>query len=191
MSDEPLEQAPNIVEEIARQVGGKITEMGGPLSDGSGFAIISMPLPKTHWIYQGDRQESYGTFNVPPMPLRMGADWRVIIQMKTPLQKRPTIAELEEILARRGAEASSVEILPDGQVVVGAIGMSKQEFADKIRAAGRYAVRCATMNGKEMDFDPDALVQNLITGMLGYHTNTGLSEDAWDNPTIQEKGEPK
>ncbi len=31
----------------------------------------------------------------------------------------------------------------------------------------------ATMKGKEQDFDPDALIQNLIVGMLGYHTPTG------------------
>ena len=59
---------------------------------------------------------------------------------------------------------------------------SRQEFADAIRAAGRYAVRCATMNGKESDFDPDALIQNLVVGLLGYWTEDGLSSDAWENP---------
>ena len=52
MEDEKRAQAPNVIEEIARAVGGTITEVGGPLPDGSGFAIMSMPLPKTHWIYQ-------------------------------------------------------------------------------------------------------------------------------------------
>lgn len=51
----------------------------------------------------------------------------------------------------------------------------RQYWADKIRAAGRYAIKGATMRGKEMDFDPDALLQNLIVGMLGYHTSDGLS----------------
>jgi len=51
-----------------------------------------------------------------------------------------------------------------------------------IKAAARYAVRCATMNGEDADFDPDALVQQMIVGMLGYFTPTGLSEDASENP---------
>ena len=55
-------------------------------------------------------------------------------------------------------------------------------MADRVRAAGKYAVRCATMNGKEMDFDPDALLQNLVTGFLGYHTENGLSDDEDANP---------
>lgn len=50
---------------------------------------------------------------------------------------------------------------------------SRKEITDKIRAAARYAVRCATLNGKENDFDPDALVQNMIVGLLGYHTKDG------------------
>ena len=54
---------PEAVREIAKQVGGKITEMGR-LPDGSGFARMSMPLRKDHWIYDGDRKESYGVFNV-------------------------------------------------------------------------------------------------------------------------------
>lgn len=48
-------------------------------------------------------------------------------------------------------------------------------ICEKIRQAGKYAVRCATMNGKDDDFDPDALIQNLIVGMIGYHTPDGLS----------------
>ena len=38
------------------------------------------------------------------------------------------------------------------------------------------------MNGKEMDFDPGALLQNLVVGMLGYWTENGLSSDEWANP---------
>ena len=52
---------------------------------------------------------------------------------------------------------------------------ARQEWADKIREAGRYAIRASTMNGKEMDFDPDAMLQNLVVGMLGYWTLDGLS----------------
>lgn len=57
------------------------------------------------------------------------------------------------------------------------------EIAEKIRAAGRYAYRSATMSGKEPDLDPDALVQNFIVGLLGYWTPDGLSSDDWANPT--------
>lgn len=56
------------------------------------------------------------------------------------------------------------------------------EITAMLTKAARYAVRSATMKGKEMDFDPDALVQNLIVGMFGYHTPDGLSSDSWANP---------
>lgn len=42
-----------------------------------------------------------------------------------------------------------------------------------LKKAGQYAVRCATENGTINDFDPDALIQNLIVGFLGYHTEDG------------------
>jgi hypothetical protein len=60
--------------------------------------------------------------------------------------------------------------------------MTRTEFAAKIREVGKYATRCATMNGKEMDFDPDALLNNLVVGLLGYWTESGLSSDEWANP---------
>jgi len=41
--------------------------------------------------------------------------------------------------------------------------------------AAKYAVRSATGHGKIMDFDPDALVQNLLVGMFGYYTKDGRS----------------
>lgn len=97
------------------------------LPDGSAFAVLSTPLPKTHWIY--------GSTGAPPMPFRMGGDD----------PRRP-------------------------------------EFADMIRAAGKYAIKGATMNGREADFDPDALLQNLVVGMLGYNTPDGLDEDSHYNP---------
>lgn len=58
----------------------------------------------------------------------------------------------------------------------------RQEFNKKIQAAARYAVKAATRNGKDEDFDPDAMVQNMITGMLGYHTPDGLIEEKYGNP---------
>lgn len=54
------------VKEIAEMVGGKIEEMQR-LPDGSGFAIMSMPLPKDHWLTKEG-------FDEPPAPFRMGTD---------------------------------------------------------------------------------------------------------------------
>ncbi len=127
---------PPILSQLAKDVGGTITEVSGPLSDGSGFAIMSMPLPKDHWLYKKDPEG----FNVPPMPFRMG------------VHDAPRL------------------------------NMTREMWGDAIREAGRYAIKCATFDGKDMDFDPDALVQNLITGMLGYFTEDGLSSDDWANP---------
>lgn len=55
------------------------------------------------------------------------------------------------------------------------IGPRRKELADQIRDAARYAIRRSTMNGKTTDFDPDAMVQNMIIGLLGYWTDDGLS----------------
>lgn len=43
------------------------------------------------------------------------------------------------------------------------------EQRDAVIAAIRYAVRCATMCGQEMDFDPDALVQNAVVALCGFY----------------------
>jgi hypothetical protein len=58
----------------------------------------------------------------------------------------------------------------------------RAKFNEMVRRAARYAVRAATMKGKEEDFDPDALVQNMIVGLLGYHTQDGLDSEHWANP---------
>lgn len=57
----------------------------------------------------------------------------------------------------------------------------RDEMVSKIWEAGKYAVRVATMHGREDDFDPDALVQNLVVGLLGYHSADGLSHDLPDD----------
>lgn len=100
---------------------GKIEEVGGPLPDGSGFAVASFPLPKDHWLYAEGHDD-------PPMPFKRGTD-----------------------------------------------DPERKDWEEKIRAAGKYAIRGATSNGKLEDFDPDALLQNLVVGMLGYHTPDGDS----------------
>lgn len=53
------------------------------------------------------------------------------------------------------------------------VGEERDVLAAHVRAAARYAIRGATMNGKEPDFDPDALVLNMIVGLLGYWTSDG------------------
>lgn len=53
-------------------------------------------------------------------------------------------------------------------------GAVRDVLARQIQSAARFAVRAATMNGKEKDFDPDALVQNMVVGLLGYWTEDGL-----------------
>jgi hypothetical protein len=119
------------VQQLADMVGGKI-ESAGVAPDGSGFATMSMPLPKDHWIYAKDAK---GWSLPPPMPFRMSAN--------DPMRR---------------------------------------EWSAKVREAAKYAVRGATMGGTSMDFDPDALLQNLIVGMFGYHTEDGLSSDECENP---------
>lgn len=56
------------------------------------------------------------------------------------------------------------------------------EFVAAIWAAAKYAIRGATMNGKDDDFDPDALCQNMVVGLIGYHTGDGLSHDNGCDP---------
>lgn len=59
----------------------------------------------------------------------------------------------------------------------------REEFVKAVWAASKHAVRAATMDGKEMDFDPDALCQNMVVGLLGYFTPDGLDgSDDWANP---------
>lgn len=55
------------VQQIADTVGGRI-ESVGRLPDGSGFATVSFPLPKDHWLTRPG-------YNEPPMPFRLGMRW--------------------------------------------------------------------------------------------------------------------
>src|SRR5689334_4005550 len=111
---------PPVLNELAAGVGGTITEVGA-LPDGSGFAVMSMPLPEGHWAHGTGQEFLYE----PPARLRMGT------------------------------------------------GPLRTALAETIREAGRYAYLASTMNGKEPDLDPDALLQNLVVGLLGYWTEDG------------------
>lgn len=168
------QNVPKVLREIADACGGKITEVSGPLSDGSGFATMSMPLPETHWIYGADKTESYGKFNTPPMVLRTGASEKAMIVFGD------DVATVTRVLRARQLLGTD----PNPRNVT----VTKRELAEMIRLAGKYAVRCATMNGKEMDFDPDALLQNLVIGFLGYWTDDGIDhDDDWANPPHLQK----
>ena len=141
-------RVPKIVQELAEGVVGKIVDCGR-LPDDSGFAVMTMPLPASHWLHGDPACERFVceyegktiTHEAPPMPYPMG-----------------TTADVRHF------------------------SMTRQEFAENIRRAGKYAIRVSTDKGKLMDFDPDAMLQNLIVGMLGYWTETGLSDDEWANP---------
>lgn len=41
------------------------------------------------------------------------------------------------------------------------------ELKQKVIEAARYAVRASTLNGAEKDFDPDAMVQNMVVALCG------------------------
>ena len=130
------------VQEIAKVLDGTIEEVGGPLPDGSGFAVISSALPKTHWLYEQPGDQPY--CDEPPMLFRMGTEENFIFSI--------------------GGNKISVYL-----------SLTRRELADKIIEAGKYAVRATTDRGKEEDWDPDAWLQNLVVGLLGYWTEDGLS----------------
>ena len=66
---------------------------------------------------------------------------------------------------------------------VGTDNPRHREIVQKIHEAGKYALRGATMKGADMDLGPDALLQNLVVALIGYHTPDGTSSDAWDTPS--------
>ena len=70
------------------------------------------------------------------------------------------------------AESAKLVVVGRGSTPV----ETRAQFEERIRLAARYAIRAATLNGTEPDFDPDALVQCLIIGLLGYATPTGYTE---------------
>jgi hypothetical protein len=71
---------------------------------------------------------------------------------------------------------------PPMTLLTGTKSPERKVLESKIAEAARYAVRASTMCGKDMDFDPDALVQNMIIGMLGYYTEDGRGSESWMNP---------
>lgn len=55
-----------------------------------------------------------------------------------------------------------------------------------VNHGGKYGVKAATSNGREDDFDPDALVRNIELGLFGLRTSSGLS----GNPDDQRLFDP-
>jgi hypothetical protein len=72
--------------------------------------------------------------------------------------------------------------IPPMPLLMGAWDIRRQRMAMAVEAAGKYAVRTATDNGRVADFDPDALIQHLQVAFFGYYTEDGLSSDEWENP---------
>ncbi|MBN3848184.1 hypothetical protein G3N58_15285 [Paraburkholderia sp. Ac-20342] len=60
---------------------------------------------------------------------------------------------------------------------------------DAVVAAVRYAIRGATMCGKESDFDPDALVQNAVYALCGPYGFDAPTPQADAAPDLAEFGE--
>lgn len=79
---------------------------------------------------------------------------------------------------------------PPMPLKLGTSDARREWFVKALWEAGQYAVRAVTMKGLEDDFDPDALLQSLVVGMLGYFTEDGLDHtDDWANPKqYQKKG---
>jgi hypothetical protein len=159
LNEEKTREALQELTKIAVDKGGSMTMHEIKNEQGEvvhGFATMSLPLRKDHWIYQkGD--DGYGF--PPPMPLRVGSEGEVSI----------TITEADP--AKNPGWVGSRTII-----------LSRRQMAEMIRSAGKYAVRSATMHGSEMDFDPDAMLQNLCVGFLGYWTVNGFGGEPWDDP---------
>jgi hypothetical protein len=135
------------VREIAKAVGGTINEIGR-LPDGSGFATMSIPLSKDHWIYSGSGRDDS------PAPFRLGAKDKI-------------------------------------RVIIGDhfdVCFSKSVMQEYLRDAFKYAIRSSTGHGEDMDFDPNAMLQNLMTGLFGYNTEDGRSHLDWSEGVEVQSG---
>jgi hypothetical protein len=70
---------------------------------------------------------------------------------------------------------------PPYTLLAGKATLTRRYLEDQVQPAIRYGVKAATMDGREDDFDPDALVRNALNGLFGLHTATGLSGDPEDS----------
>jgi len=72
---------------------------------------------------------------------------------------------------------------PPMTIRAGTASSYRKEMTNRITQAARYAIKASTNCGQTMDFDPDAMVQNMIIGLLGYYTKDGLGSEPWQNPS--------
>lgn len=63
---------------------------------------------------------------------------------------------------------------------MGTVSPFRNIFRKAIREAAKYAVRASTACGTDNDFDPDAILNNMVVGLLGYNTQDGLAGDFMD-----------
>jgi len=117
-------------------------------------------VKKIHWLLAEREDRGDGMkYDAPPMPLRMGLDAALMIHN---CPNGPNMHGMGEWRT-----------------------YSREQFADLLRKAGKYAIRAATDCAKVMDFDPDAMLKSLVVGLIGYWTLDGLTEDPadwWANP---------
>lgn len=140
------------VHDLAEALGGEIRSME-KLPDGSACATAAHSLPLDHWLTLPPSESRPGVlYDPPPMPFRCGTE-----------------GELNFTLRTGGARIKRGRLRREG-------------LKELICGAARNAIRSSTMNGTEMDFDPDAMVQNFVVAMLGYNSPDGLSSDGWANP---------
>jgi hypothetical protein len=65
---------------------------------------------------------------------------------------------------------------------MGTLDPQREIVRRKIMEAARHAIRASTRCGRDWDFDPDAMVGNLVAGLIGYHSPDGLHSEPWGNP---------
>ena len=136
----------NSLEKLAQNVEGTIREVGR-LPDGSGYAMMDLPLPKDYWFVQEG-------FNVPPMPFRCGTNDE---QLRKELTRKIQRAARYAIRASTD-NGKEKDFSPDAMVqnfVVGLLGyntpdgLSKDKFANPDPAPENLARRIAKAVRKE------------------------------------------
>lgn len=66
--------------------------------------------------------------------------------------------------------------VPPMMLRCGTADPKRKELEQAIREGVKYALKASTMNGKDDDYDPDAVVQNAIVGIIGYFTPDGTDQ---------------
>ena len=75
---------------------------------------------------------------------------------------------------------------PPMQLRLGTDSKLRREMTEVVINAVRYALRSSTGYGRH-DWDPDAVVQNVVVALLGYYTPDGLSGEAWDPDPVPDE----